>query len=67
MLKNISHSDEAAVTLYLLKLMLLLAVRSPFPGVFPEVGDATAGQQLQKAQGTPNISSKCLIKLNITF
>lgn len=50
--------------------MLFLVVRPPFPGVFPEVGDAATGQQFQKAQGThemlsPNTASECHIKLNV--
>lgn len=54
-LENISHSNEAAVTSYeLIMIMLLLVVWTPFPGIFPEVGDATVRQQFQEAQGTHN-------------
>lgn len=36
--------------------MLSLAVWAPFPGVVPEVGNAAAGQQFQKAQGSLHVN-----------
>lgn len=40
--------------------MFLLSVWPPFPGVFPEVGDATTGQQFQKAHG--NHMKSCFLE-----